>query len=69
MDDHVYKKVEITGTSRKSSDDAVANAIQRASETIQNLRWFEVIETRGDIDGNGVGRWQVTVKIGFRLER
>ena len=68
MDDHVYKKIELTGSSETSIEDAVQNAIQRAGKTLRNLRWFEVVETRGYLDGNKVAYWQVTVKIGFTLD-
>jgi len=68
MDEHVYKKIEITGSSRSSVEDAVENAIKSASKTIQNMRWFEVVETRGYIENNKVGYWQVTIKIGFTDE-
>ncbi len=67
MDDHVYKKIEITGTSSISSDDAVKNAISRASESIHNLRWFEIVEARGAINDGKIDRWQVTIKIGFTM--
>ena len=68
MDDHVYKKIEITGSSRSSVEDAVENAIKSASKTIQNMRWFEVVETRGYIENNKVAYWQVTIKVGFTVE-
>lgn len=68
MKDHVYKLIELTGTSTASSDEAIRNAVQRASQTIKNLRWFQVVETRGDIDEGKVVHWQVTVKIGFTVE-
>jgi flavin-binding protein dodecin len=68
MSAHVYKKIEITGSSTVSTDDAIANAISKASETIHNLRWFEVIETRGHIENGKVAHWQVTMKIGFTLD-
>jgi len=68
MSDHVYKSVELTGSSKQSPDDAVRNAIERASHTIRNIRWFEVIETRGQVEGGKVAYWQVTVKAGFTLE-
>lgn len=68
MDDHIYKKIEITGTSRNSMEEAIRNAIARANRTVESLRWFEVIETRGDIADGGVAHWQVTLKIGFTLE-
>jgi hypothetical protein len=67
MDDHIYKIIEITGTSDKSSDEAVANAITKASNSINNVRWFQVTETRGSIENGKVGRWQVTVKLGFTM--
>ena len=68
MENHIYKKIEITGTSEKSSNDAVEKAIAKASNSIQNLRWFEIIETRGSIKDGAVDRWQVTVKIGFTMK-
>lgn len=68
MSDHVYKQIEITGTSTTSMEDAVKKAIKRASQTIHNMRWFEVVETRGDIDAGDVSHWQVTLKIGFTLD-
>lgn len=68
MTDHVYKALEITGTSSKSSDDAVRMAIARASASVRNMKWFQVIETRGDIARGEVAHWQVTIKVGFTLE-
>ena len=68
MKNHVYKLIELTGTSTKSVEDAINNAIQRAGKTVKNLRWFQVIETRGDIDKNQVAHWQVTLKVGFTVE-
>lgn len=68
MSDHVYKVVELVGSSPKSIEDAVQKAISRASETLHNLKWFEVVETRGFIDKNKVAWWQVKVKVGFTLE-
>ena len=67
MDNHVYKIIEITGTSNISSDDAVNNAISKASESINNIRWFEVVETRGSVGDGIVERWQVTVKVEFTM--
>lgn len=67
MDNHVYKKIEITGTSEVSSDDAVKNAISKVSESIHNLRWFEIMESRGTIHEGRVERWQVTIKVGFTM--
>lgn len=68
MENHIYKKIEITGTSDQSLEAAIENAITRASQTIDDMRWFEVIETRGTIEENEVMQWQVTVKIGFTLK-
>ena len=68
MSDHVYKKVEITGSSKESSDQAVRNAIAKAGVSLRNIDWFEVIEVRGEVKKNAIVHWQVTVKIGFRLE-
>jgi dodecin len=65
----VYKMLELTGTSTKSCDDAVQNAIARAGKTVRNMRWFQVLETRGAIDDGKVTEWQVTVKCGFRLDK
>ncbi|MDX1664980.1 MAG: dodecin [Candidatus Promineifilaceae bacterium] len=67
-DEHVYKQVELTGSSTTSLEDAIRNAIARAGKTLRNLRWFKVTETRGYIEGGEVAYWQVTVKIGFTLE-
>jgi dodecin len=68
MSDHVYKVVEIVGSSSKGTDDAIQNAIARASKTLKNLDWFEVVETRGHLANGKIGHYQVTLKIGFRLE-
>ena len=68
MSNHTYKYIEIIGSSPESSDAAVKNAIAKASESIKNMHWFEVIETRGYIEDGGVHYWQTTIKIGFRLE-
>ena len=68
MSDHVYKVVELTGSSNTSSDDAIRTAVARASKTLTNLRWFEVTETRGHIEDGAIAHWQVTLKIGFTLE-
>jgi len=67
MTDHVYKQIEITGTSTSTMEDAIQTAIKRAAKTVENMRWFEVVETRGSIAEGGVSEWQVTVKIGFTL--
>ncbi len=68
MSDHIYKKVEITGSSTKSIEDAVDKAIKKASDSLHNMRWFEVVETRGHIENGAVAYWQVNVKIGFTLD-
>jgi len=68
MSDHIYKKLELVGTSTTSIEDAVHNAINRASQTLRNLRWFEVVETRGHIEDGKIQHWQVTVKVGFTLD-
>ncbi len=68
MTEHVYKKVELTGTSKISSDDAISNAIAKASATLQNIDWFEVVEITGTVRDGKVGYWQVTLKVGFRLK-
>jgi len=68
MTDHVYKKLELTGSSTKSSDDAVRNAIAKAGKTMRNMHWFEVVDTRGHVEGRKVAHWQVTIKVGFTLE-
>jgi flavin-binding protein dodecin len=68
MSDHVYKHLELTGSSAKSSDDAVRNAIAKASKTVRDLQWFQVTDTRGHIEAGKVSHWQVTLKIGFTLE-
>lgn len=68
MPDHVYKTVELTGSSTVGIDDAVSRAISRAAQTLHNLRWFEIIQVRGHISGGAVAHWQVTVKVGFSLD-
>ncbi|WP_269538088.1 dodecin [Cerasicoccus fimbriatus] len=68
MSDHIYKKIELTGSSELSTDDAIKNAIARASKSVRNMRWFEVVETRGHIENNAVMHWQVTIKVGFTLD-
>ena len=68
MTDHIYKSIELTGSSTKSIEDAVQNAVKRAAQTIRDMRWLEVIETRGHIENNAIAHWQVTIKIGFTLE-
>jgi flavin-binding protein dodecin len=66
-DEHVYKIVQIAGSSSKSIDDAIQNAVSKASKSLKNLRWFEVIETRGHIDDGRVAHYQVVLKVGFTL--
>ena len=68
MKNHVYKIIELTGTSSDSIEDAVALAIEQANKTLKHLRWFQVVETRGNIDEGKVKEWQVTIKIGFSVE-
>jgi flavin-binding protein dodecin len=67
-DPHVYKFLDLVGTSPKSIEDAIKNAIKRAAQTVRGLRWFQVVETRGDIADGQVAHWQVTLRIGFTLE-
>ena len=66
--DHVYKITEVTGSSSQGVEAAVRNAVARTAESVRNLRWFEVTEVRGHIDGDAVAHWQVTLKIGFTLD-
>jgi dodecin len=68
MDDHIYRVIQIVGSSDKSIEDAIQRAVTRASKTLRELRWFEVIETRGHIDGGKIEHFQVTLKVGFTLE-
>jgi dodecin len=68
MPDHVYKVVELVGSSSAGFDEAVQVAIGRAATTVRNLRWFHVTETRGHIEDGAIAHWQVTVKIGFTLD-
>jgi flavin-binding protein dodecin len=68
MNDHVYKLLELTGSSTKNIEDAIQNAIAKASKTMRNMQWFQVMETRGHIADGKVAHWQVTLKIGFTLE-
>lgn len=68
MNNHVYKHIELTGSSTESIDDAIRVAISRASKTVRNMRWFEVCDTRGYIENGDVSYYQVTLKIGFTLE-
>ena len=68
MKGKVYKSIEITGTSDTSIEEAVDFAVKRAGESVHGLCWFEIVETRGNIENNQVKHWQVTVKIGFEVE-
>ena len=65
---HIYKKIELVGSSTESSDKAIENALSRAQGSIRNMDWFEVVETRGHIVDGKVAHWQVVIKVGFRLE-
>jgi flavin-binding protein dodecin len=67
MTDHIYKKIELTGSSTVGLQQAVENAVERAAKTIKNMRWFEVVETRGNIKNGKIAHWQVTIKVGFSL--
>ena len=67
MTDHIYKKIELTGSSSVGLQQAIENAISKASKTIHDMRWFEVVETRGHIADGKIAHWQVTIKVGFSL--
>lgn len=68
MSDHVYKIIEIVGTSSKSIEDAVNNALEKASKTVRGMSWLQVVETRGHIEKQKLTKWQVVVKVGFSIE-
>lgn len=68
MSDHIYKKIELVGSSPVGVEEAVNNAVARAGQSVRNMRWFEVADIRGHLEGGKVAHWQVTVKIGFTLE-
>lgn len=68
MSSHTYKLIELTGSSPLNIEQAVDNAINKASQTVHNLRWFEVTDTRGHIENGKVAHWQVTIKVGFTLD-
>lgn len=68
MSDNIYRVIEIVGTSTESSDDAIRKAISRANSTLNNLDWFEVVETRGHIEDGAIAHFQVMIKVGFKLE-
>jgi dodecin len=68
MSNHIYKKIELVGSSTESIEDAVQNAISKASKSLRNLRWFELLETRGQMEEGKIAHWQVTIKVGFTLD-
>ena len=68
MPNHIYEKIELTGSSTIDMEDAIKSAVAKAAETHDNMRWFEVVETRGHIDKGQVAHWQVTIKVGFTLD-
>lgn len=68
MPDHIYKHIELTGSSKNSVEEAVQNAVAKANESVRNMRWFQMVDLRGHIDNGLVSHWQVTIKIGFTLE-
>jgi dodecin len=68
MSKHTYKIIEIVGSSPTSTDDAIRSAIADAAKTVRNIKWFEVVETRGHVEGGKVAHFQVALKIGFTLE-
>ncbi len=68
MSDQVYKHIEITGTSSTTIEDAVNNALSRAGKTVHSMRWLEITEMRGAVDKDHVSQWQVTIKLGFKLD-
>jgi dodecin len=68
MNGHTYKQIELTGSSKTSIEDAVQSAIAKASKTLHDLRWFQIVESRGYIENGRVDYWQVTIKLGFRLD-
>jgi dodecin len=68
MSNHIYKKIGLVGSATESIEDAVQNAISKASKSLRNLRWFELLETRGQMEEGKIAHWQVTIKVGFTLE-
>lgn len=68
MSEHVYKTIELTGSSKKGIEDAVEKAVAKAAKSVRNMRWLEVLSTRGYLDKGKLAYWQVTLKIGFTLE-
>ena len=68
MQDHVYKILELVGSSEKGIEDAVQNALTRAAKTVREMKWFEIVQTRGHVENGKVGHYQVTLRVGFTLE-
>lgn len=68
MSDHIYKHIQLTGSSTESIEDAVRKAIERAGKTVKNMRWFQIVDTRGHIEDARVMHWQVTIEVGFTLD-
>lgn len=68
MQNHIYKQIEITGSSNSGIQDAIEKAIAKVSQTVRNLRWFELVNVRGHIDGGKIAHWQATLKVGFSVE-
>lgn len=68
MTDHIYKTIELVGSSKEGIEDAIQQAFRRAAKTVRHMRWFQVVETRGTVEDDHVGQWQVTVRVGFTLE-
>jgi dodecin len=68
MQDHVYKILELVGSSEKGIEDAVQNALTRAAKTVREMKWFEIVQTRGHIENGTVGHYQVTLRVGFTLD-
>lgn len=68
VEDHVYKMIELAGSSESSIEDAIQNAVTRAAKTLHDLRWFQVVETRGHIENGRVAHYQVVIKVGFTIE-
>ncbi|CAM3347762.1 dodecin [Halomonas lysinitropha] len=68
MSHHTYKHIELTGSSEKSIEEAIQSALTKANDSLHNMRWFEVTETRGHIEDGQVSHWQVTIKVGFTLD-
>ncbi|MGH8285546.1 MAG: dodecin [Steroidobacteraceae bacterium] len=68
MSQHVYKTIQLTGSSTKSAEEAIRTAIEKASKTVHNMRWFHVTDTRGHIENGKIAHWQVTIELGFTLD-